>query len=212
VISNYNGVFWPEAVRLAFVDYVESGGGFVPIHAANNAFTNWEDYQKLIGVGGWYGRSSEKHGSKIVWENGKMVLDDSPGKCGAHGARQPVLVENRNQNHPITQGLPAKWMHPTDEVYYNMCGPAQNITVLASAYSDPATKGSGKDHPILLTLDYGKGHVFHTMLGHSIEAFSGAGFQHLLIRGTEWAATGKITSGTPDAADFSTETIVTRVP
>ena len=212
VISNYNGVFWPEQVQLDFVEFVNNGGGFVPVHAANNAFTNWEEYQRIIGVGGWYGRSSEKHGSKIVWENGKMVLDDSPGNCGAHGERQPVMVENQNQNHLITNGLPDKWMHPVDEVYYNMCGPAENITVLASAYSDPDTNGSGKEHPILLTLSYGKGHVFHCMLGHSIDAFSGAGFQHLLIRGTEWAATGKVTSPTPDAEDFSMETIVTKAP
>ncbi len=212
VISNYNGVFWPDDVQLDFIEFVNNGGGFVSIHAANNAFTNWDEYQKIIGVGGWYGRTSETHGSKIVWENGKMVLDNSPGKCGAHGARQPAVVDIRNPNHPITKGFPITWRHPSDEVYYNMCGPAEGITVLASAYSDPDTRGSGKDHPIVLTVDYGKGRVFHNMLGHSNEAFSGAGFQHLLVRGTEWAATGKVTFPTPDAADFSSETIVTKAP
>ena len=93
-----------------------------------------------------------------------------------------------------------------------MCGPAEGLTVLASAYSDPNTGGSGKHHPIVLTTDYEKGRVFHIMLGHSNEAFSGAGFQHLLIRGSEWAATGKVTFSAPDAADFSSRTIVTKTP
>ncbi|MCZ6673426.1 MAG: ThuA domain-containing protein [Verrucomicrobia bacterium] len=212
VVSNYNGVLWPEEVCLDFVDFVQSGGGFVSIHAADNAFSQWEEYQKMIGVGGWYGRSTGKHGPKVVWENNQLALDHSEGKCGAHGARNPVLVENRNQNHPITKGLPDKWLHPTDEVYYNMCGPAQGITVLASAHSDANTKGSGKDHPILLTLDYGKGRIFHNMLGHGIEAYAGAGFQHLLMRGTEWAATGKVTFDTPPSSDFAADTAVTRTP
>ena len=147
------------------------GAGLSPSMQPATLLPIGKNIEKIIGVSGWFGRSSEKHGSKIVWGNGKMVLDDSPGNCGAHGARQPVLVENQNQNHPITKGLPDKWMHPSDEVYFNMCGPAENITVLASAYSDPNTKGSGKDHPILLTLNYGKGRIFHTMLGHSIDAF-----------------------------------------
>lgn len=210
VVSNYNGVLWPEEVRLDFVEFVNNGGGFVSIHAADNAFSQWEEYQRMIGVGGWYGRRTDTHGSKIVWENGRLVKDNSQSSCGAHGARQPVTVEIRNSKHPVTRGFPDQWLHPTDEVYYNMCGPAENITVLASAYSDPSTKGSGKNHPIVLTLDYGKGRVFHNMLGHGMEAFAGAGFQHLLLRGTEWAATGQVTFDAPDSSGFSTETALTR--
>src|SRR5690349_16221978 len=40
VVSNYNGAPWPEATKQAFVDYVKGGGGFVSVHAANNAFGN----------------------------------------------------------------------------------------------------------------------------------------------------------------------------
>ncbi|MBC9890039.1 MAG: ThuA domain-containing protein, partial [Opitutae bacterium] len=56
VLSNYNGVLWPEEVQLDFMEYLQNGGGFVVVHAANNAFSQWEEYQRMIGVGGWYGR------------------------------------------------------------------------------------------------------------------------------------------------------------
>ena len=212
VLSNYNGVLWPEEVQLGFMEYLQNGGGFVVVHAANNAFSQWEEYQRMIGVGGWYGRTTEQHGPKILWENDQLVLDHSSGKCGAHGKRQPAVVDIRNLDHPITKGFPSSWLHPNDEVYFNMCGPAEGLTVLASAYSDPNTGGSGKDHPIVLTTDYEKGRVFHIMLGHSNEAFAGAGFQHLLVRGSEWAATGTVTFPAPDASDFSSEAIVTKAP
>ena len=56
VVSNYNGQMWPEEVRGAFVDYVKNGGAFVVLHAANNSFGMWKEYNEMIGLGGW-GRS-----------------------------------------------------------------------------------------------------------------------------------------------------------
>ena len=53
VVSNYNGEPWPQNVRDAFTKYVGSGGGFVSVHAANNSFPDWKEYNDMIGVGGW---------------------------------------------------------------------------------------------------------------------------------------------------------------
>ena len=53
VVSNYNGELWPEPVRKDFEDYVGGGGGFVSVHAADNSFPQWPEYNKMIGVGGW---------------------------------------------------------------------------------------------------------------------------------------------------------------
>jgi len=39
----------------------------------------------------------------------------------------------------------------------------------------------------------GDGKIFHTILGHDIEAMNNDGFKKLLLRGTEWAAIGKVT-------------------
>jgi type 1 glutamine amidotransferase len=53
---------------------------------------------------------------------------------------------------------------------------------------------------MLMTIQYQQGRVFHTTLGHDTEAFEGVGFITTFLRGTEWAATGKVTQKIP--ADF----------
>jgi type 1 glutamine amidotransferase len=108
----------------------------------------------------------------------------------------------KDASHPISKGLPAKWLHNTDELYDRMRGPAQNMTLLATAWSDPATGGTGEEEPLLFTVKYHKGRVFHTTLGHDVEAMRCVGFIVTLQRGTEWAATGKVTQKVP--ADFPT--------
>ncbi|MFC1762121.1 ThuA domain-containing protein [Planctomycetota bacterium] len=123
-----------------------------------------------------------------------------------------MFSQNVNPSHPITRGLPAQWAHPQDEVYYNMRGPAENITVLATAFSDSHTRGSGKDQPILFTVDYGQGRVFHDMLGHDERAYRGLGYQTTLLRGTEWVATGKVSFAPVSAAVLTSDKIATREP
>jgi len=205
VISNYNdfpnGSKWPAEVQAAFEKYVREGGGFVSYHAADNAFPEWRAYNLIIGIGGWMGRD-EKSGPFWYFRDGKLTSDTSPGNAGNHGARTPFPVVIRDSRHPITRGLPAVWMHAADELYSKMRGPGENMTVLATAYSDPANKGSGHDEPMLMALSFGKGRVFHTTLGHDVPAMECVGFMVTLRRGTEWAATGKVTVKVPP--DFPT--------
>jgi uncharacterized protein len=52
-------------------------------------------------------------------------------------------------DHPITKGLPSLWMHQGDELYARLRGPGRNMTVLATAYSDPDNNGTGRDEPML---------------------------------------------------------------
>jgi type 1 glutamine amidotransferase len=76
------------------------------------------------------------------------------------------------------------------------------MTVLATAHSDLKNKGTGHDEPMLMAIAFGKGRVFHTPMGHDVAALSCVGFITLFQRGTEWAATGKVTQKPP--ADFPT--------
>jgi len=200
VVGNYNefptGDKWPDDVKAAFEQYMKNGGGFVSYHAADNAFPEWTAYNQMIGIGGWMGRS-EKSGPYWYYENDKLKSDMTPGSAGNHGQRTPFLVVTRAPKHPIMQGLPEKWMHAPDELYSKMRGPGENMTVLATAWSDPANRGTGHDEPMLMVLNYGKGRIFHTTMGHDVAAMSCAGFVTTLQRGAEWAATGKVTQKVP---------------
>jgi type 1 glutamine amidotransferase len=208
VVSNYNGQPWPKETESAFAEYVEKGGGFVAVHAADNSFPNWPEYNAIIGVGGWGGRN-EKSGPYVRFRDGQVVRDETKGGGGSHGARHPFLVEVRTKDHPITAGLPEKWMHAIDELYDRLRGPAKNLTVLATAYADPMKGGSGENEPMLMAIEYGKGRSFHTTLGHDLEAMKCIGFQVTFARGAEWAASGKVTQKVP--ADFpAAEKVSTR--
>ena len=202
VVLNYNGEMWSAATQQALESYMRNGGGLVVYHAADNSFTPWKAYNEMIGVGGWYGRN-EKSGPYVRWRDGKQVLDTQPGPAGHHGPQHEFVIETRVPSHPIVQGLPAKWLHTKDELYDFLRGPATNLTVLATAYADPKFQGSGQNEPQLMVLRYGQGRVFHTTLGHNPDSMKCVGFIVTLQRGTEWAATGKVTQKVP--ADPPTE-------
>jgi type 1 glutamine amidotransferase len=201
VVFNLDSPEWPPDLMASFEQYMKDGGGMVSVHAADNAFPNWKGFNEMIGVGGWRNRD-EKSGPLWYYKDGKLVSDTTPGRAGSHGNRLPFQVTARDTEHPIMKGLPKVWMHAGDELYATLRGPGQNMTVLATARSEPTNRGTGRDEPILLVLSYGKGRIFHTTLGHDIPALNCNGFIVTFQRGTEWAATGKVTQKVP--ANFPT--------
>ena len=205
VVLNYDGPDWPADLKTSFESYIKGGGGLVIVHAADNAFPDWRGFNQMIGIGGWRERN-EKAGPLWYVKDGRLVSDNTPGAAGSHGARLTFLVTAQQPEHPILKGLPKSWMHVGDELYATLRGPGENMTVLATAHSDPANKGTGRDEPILMVLSYGKGRIFHTTMGHDIPALSCVGFIATFQRGTEWAATGKVTQKAPIA--FPTAEIV----
>jgi len=196
IVWNYDAPDWPADLRQQLEEYVRNGGGLVIVHAADNAFPDWPAWNQMIGIGGWRNRS-EKSGPLWYFKDGKMVSDTSAGSAGSHGARIPFQVVTRDAEHPIMKGLPSAWMHAADELYATLRGPGQNMTVLATAHSDPGNKGTDHDEPMLMVLSYGKGRIFHTTMGHDVAALSCVGFMTTYQRGTEWAATGKVTQTVP---------------
>ena len=211
VVLDYNGDRWSAETDSAFLQYLRNGGGVVVYHAADNAFADWDEFNRIIALGGWEGRN-EKHGPYCYWENGGLVLDETPGHGGSHGQQREYAMHCRNAEHPITKGLPDNWMHGKDEMYDSMRGPANIKDLLYSGKAEKETGGSGKEEPLVFTVDYGKARIFHIMLGHcgptaeDNPAMQCAGFQTLLLRGAEWAATGEVTQSLP--ADFPTDKLV----
>ena len=204
VVLDYDGDAWPAATRAAFSDWLASGHGLVLVHAADNAFPEWPEFQLMSGVGGWRGRD-ESAGPMLRWRDGAAVLDGGPG-VAQHPPQHDFQIVTRAAEHPVMRGLPAVWMQADDELYSQLRGPARDVTILATARAEPPTRGATGEHePMLMAIRYGDGRVFHTTLGHvgprdeePVATISSVGFIVTLQRGTEWAATGTVTQVVPD--------------
>lgn len=202
LVSNYNGQAWPKEFQASLVERVREGKlGLVVFHAANNCFAGWPEFNEMIGMG-W---RNNRFGDRIFLDGeGKLVRQEKGKGLGAgETSLHPFAVTVRDAEHPVTKGMPPEWMHAADQLVHGLRGPVKNVKVLATAYSDKAKKGTGEHEPILWTVSYGKGRIFHTPMGHDVKSVRCVGFATALARGTEWAATGKVTIAIPK--DFPTE-------
>jgi type 1 glutamine amidotransferase len=176
--SDYNGPEWSATARENFVAAVRSGVGLVILHAADNAFPGWVDYERMVG---------------LLWRKGT-----------GHGEFHEFTVSIVDHDHAVTRGLEDFLLW--DELYHKLVHMHDvPYHVLATAYSDPAKGGTGNHEPVMVTTQYGEGRVFHHVLGHvwpgdpaahkgaSMITFENRGFQKAMLRGCEWAATGKVT-------------------
>jgi uncharacterized protein len=177
---DYNGPPWSEQAQERFTARIAGGVGLVILHAANNSFPGWRDYEAMCG----------------------LLFREAEGS--GHGDFHTFTVTPEAPEHPITRGL-APFV-TTDELYHRLVSAAgASFEVLARAYADPARRGSGQHEPVALVSRYGEGRIFQLGLGHvwpgdpkgdylgaSMIAFEQPGFQALLLRGAEWAATGGV--------------------
>jgi type 1 glutamine amidotransferase len=197
LVSNYNGESWSKELNDQLDGRLKEGKmGLVIVHAANNAFGGWKEYNQMIGMG-W---RDAKFGKRLKTDDGGKVEVVDAGKDQGSGHRYtgPFTVTVRDADHPVTKGMPKEWLHNNDELYDNMRGPVENVKLLATAYPPADKKGSGAHEPMIWTVEYGKGRVFHTPMGHDANAMRCVGFAATLQRGTEWAATGKVTQKLPE--------------
>jgi len=205
VVIDYCGEEWSEKTKTEFVDFVKNGGGVVIFHSASIPFPDWKEYNEMTGLGGWSDRN-EKDGPYIYYSGNELVIDTTKGIAGSHGEKHEFEIRTRINDHPVTKDMPMKWMHGSDELYQQLRGPAKNMLVLATAYADTVFGGTGRHEPVLMAINYGKGRIFHSTLGHAEDKESQSilctGFIITFQRGAEWAATGIVTQEIP--ADFPT--------
>lgn len=194
VLSNYNGQDWPQEVQTAFEKYMAAGGGLVIFHAANNPFPKWDEWNKMVGLS-WQGPN---FGDRItVDDTGKTVRTPKGEGPGAGHDHRVFALTIRDQKHPVLQGLPIKWTHGNDELYKGQRGPAINMDVLATAYSNSSQGGTGTNEPLVYTVTYGKGRVFVSLLGHDTSSAVLPDTLLLLGRGAQWVLKSKITLPIP---------------
>ncbi len=162
IVLNLNqGKRWTSIRERNFLSYVREGGGLLVYHAADNAFSGWDEYDKLVG-GTWRSKGTS-----------------FPEKGTFHPKYGPFEVKVVDENHPITAGI--KSFKTTDEMYSNL-KLQDNIHVLAQGETD------GKPQPLLFVSEYGKGKMFQTALGHDVNAMKTPEFRETLKRGAAWAA------------------------
>ena len=195
VLSNYNGDLWPEPVQRDLEKFVGNGGGLVIVHAANNAFEQWPDFNKMIGLG-WRGAG---FGDRITSnDQGEVVrTPKGQGPGAGHGSQHEFAIRLRDKEHPVVKGMPAEWLHAKDELYHGQRGPAANMHLIATAFADKAKGGTGDHEPMIWWIPYGKGRVFTTVMGHAEYSMKCVGFQSVVARGSEWSATGSVTLPIP---------------
>jgi uncharacterized protein len=168
IVSNWNNWGktaddWPDGMKQAFLDFVRGGKGVVAVHAACASYPKWDDFQKLVGA---------------TWGTGT-----------GHGRIHEFTVTAKDADHPVTKGMTPFTIR--DELWHGMAK-QPGIQVLATAVSDKASGGSGQDEPIVMATAFGKGRGLNLVLGHDLQAMAGPGFARLMVRGTEWAATGSV--------------------
>lgn len=208
VLSNYNGELWPEPVQRDLERFVSLGGGLVIVHAANNAFPQWSEFNKMIGLG-WRGAD---FGDRITTDDPGKVIRSAKGEGpgAGHGSQHEFAIRIRDTEHPVVKGMPTEWLHAKDELYHGQRGPAADMHLIATAYANKGQGGTGAHEPMIWWIPYGKGRVFTTVMGHADYSMKCIGFQTVVARGSEWTATGLVTLPIPE--NFPTATQSNSVP
>ncbi|MGC4083137.1 MAG: DUF296 domain-containing protein [Vicinamibacterales bacterium] len=207
VVLNYSGgnrpeLRWGDRADAALLDFVRSGKGLVVYHFSMQSFDGWTEYEKISGAN---------------WRP----------NFGHHSAPHDFTVDVVDQQHPVTKGLKLHFEQQKDELYANLkWQPEGSYHVLATAYDDHALyaasrtdarapqplEGAGKNEPMLWTIDYGKGRVFTTALGHDVEQVQTLAFTTTFTRGAEWAATGNVTLPIPPAMAATPQAAAAQAP
>ena len=186
IVVDYQGPRWGPVTERAVTDFVASGKGLVVVHGSSYAFSGLD----ILAPG--HVKTGRTEPPWPAWAEmvGGTWADHPPQSF--HAPRHPFTVKFTDASHPILRGMPGGSFQTLDELYHGMRFlPAAHP--IATAYDDPAIGGTGKDEPILVTVNYGRGRVFYTALGHEKPGMQEPGFAITFVRGAEWAATAEVT-------------------
>jgi cytochrome c len=148
-----------EKQQPVFEKYIQSGGGYVGVHAAADTEYDWPWYGKLVG-----------------------------GYFKSHPAVQEASVKIEDAKHPATKHLPSPWRR-TDEWYDYTENPRGKVHVLASLNTKSYEGHTmGDDHPIMWCHEYDGGRAFYTGFGHTKESYEDPKFLQMLGEAIEWAS------------------------
>ncbi len=149
-----------------FERYIQSGGGFVGIHAATDTEYDWPWYSKLVGA----------------------VFD-------GHPRIQEAELQITNTDHPATKHLDSVWIKSDEWYNFRNINPDINvlITIDETSYEGGTNENN---HPISWNHEYDGGRAFYTEMGHTNETFENPKFLQHLKGGLQYAmGSGKLDYG-----------------
>jgi len=100
-------------------------------------------------------------------------------KLRGHDPHGKFTVKITDDKHPAMKAM--KEFETVDELYTCLAGQTP-IKVLATARS----KVDDKDYPMAFVLNYGKGRVFHSVLGHDVQALANPDVGRLYRNACAW--------------------------
>jgi len=189
-------VRWSDKTRKNLEDFVSGGGGLYIFHSSNNAFADWGEYNRMIGMG-WRNKNFGK--AVVVGDDQSIkVIEPGQGESTSHESRINALT-TRIGNHPLQKGLPRSWVFADIEVYTYARGPMENVTILSYARDEKYKL----NFPVEWVVKYGKGNVYNSTPGHfwkdqqHPEGMRCAAFQTEMHRAIQWLAKRKVDTSLP---------------
>jgi type 1 glutamine amidotransferase len=158
VFLNTTGDALDNGQQEAFIKYIQSGGGFVGVHAATDTEYDWPWYNKLVGA----------------------YFLSHPAQ------QQEAIIDVVDKSNPATAVLPEKWKR-TDE-WYNFKSISTDIHVLAYLDEKSYKGGeNGEKHPFIWYHEFDGGRAFYTGVGHREDNYDEPLVQQHLLGAIKWA-------------------------
>jgi uncharacterized protein len=152
-----------DSERIALLNFVRSGRGFLGVHSATDTFYTWPDYLDLIG-----------------------------GYFNGHPWHQPVTIEVVDPGDPLVAFL-GNLLQLEDEIYQISDFDYRGSRVLLRLHQSSVDLSKPGVHqrffgwPLAWTRFYGQGRVFYTALGHEASVWQDARYQRLLTNAILWS-------------------------
>ncbi len=166
IFSNTNNdVFDTEGQKVAFMRYIQAGGGFMGIHSASGTERNWKWFKLMLGA-----------------------------TFMRHPPFQPLTIHVLDRKHDAVKNLPAIW-DTKDECYlfkeFNPCIKVLLFTDLSKVKEADDGKNVKPDvfgnlYPATWCQEFDGGKVWYTALGHDKEDYSNPIYLAHVIEGLKW--------------------------
>ena len=166
IFSNTNNnVFDNEQERVAFMRYIQAGGGFMGIHSASGTERNWKWFKLMLGA---------------------TFL--------RHPPFQPFSVYVLDKKHPAAKNLLPVWKTNDECYFFKEFNPSVKV-LLVSDISTITESSDGKNtkpdifgnrYPAAWCQEFDGGKIWYTALGHSKEDYSNPVYLAHILEGVKW--------------------------